>query len=208
MAIKTFDECLNIVESFIPRTLKSNTEYKVLIKTLAYSLMKNYESMDRIDNAYNVDFVDDRDLPKLADTLGISYPVGASAEVLRLLLKYYGKIIKSRGTLKSIKQMIRVLEFSEADLYNLSLDDYSSVEVKEIYDKFLAIKFDGITDFDYAYTMLRKVVPAGYRYEVMNLNGPIVKDFELFYATDKVSNVNILCSDSATATDTASYEEV
>jgi hypothetical protein len=193
--MKTFEECLSIVERIVPKMLSKNPEFSVLLKLLAYSLEMNYKELDRIDNAYNVDFVDKKELPKLADTVGIEYPIGGVTERLRLLLKYYGKIIKNRGTEKSIKQLVRILEYDEVTLYNMSLEDYSDVEVLSEGECFIKILFDGITDFDYAHQMLRKVVPAGYRFEIANKNGPIVKGFDGGSLQD-TSVVNIIVSDT------------
>jgi hypothetical protein len=171
MSVKSFSDCLAVVKGMTPKTLSNNPEFLVLLKLLAYSISKSYDELDRVDNAYNVDFVDDRELPKLADTLGIEYPIGASANVLRLLLKYYGKIIKNRGTEDSIKQLIRILEFSEEAVYDISLEDYTNISIVQEDEYFIKIMYDGITDFDFAKSMLRKVIPAGYRFEVSNRNG-------------------------------------
>lgn len=199
----SFNDCFDIVNGMIPKNLRSNEEYVVLLKLLAYSIFKLYENMERIDNAYSVDGAFDEELPKIADTLGIIYPIGANADRLRLLLKYYGKIINNRGTIYSIKQLARILEMDEPDIYNISLDDYSNVLVEEIYDGFILIKCDNITDFEFANIMLRKVVPAGYRFAVMNRNGPVVLGFERGAVGENVL-VGILGFDEIVSNETAS----
>jgi len=188
LSLKSFDECLSMVEGLVPSILKNNEEYRVLLKILAYSLMRNYEGIDRIDKAYDVDFVDDRDLPKLADTMNIQYPIGSDSDTLRGILKYFKKILKNRGSVDSIKQMVRVLENSEEDLYNISLEDYSDVDVRLSYDGLIVVSYDGIEDFDYTYDMLLRVVPAGYRLELSNLDGPITKGFDIIYS-EEIYNV-------------------
>jgi hypothetical protein len=204
VALKSFDECLEIDSMGVPKKLLNNQDYMTLLKVIASTLEGNYENLHRLDMAYNTSFVDIRDLPKLADTKGIVYPTGADADILRLLLKYYGKILKSRGTFDSIKQMIRLLEFSESDIYNYTLDDYSAVQIKLVDTGFILVKYDGITDFDYAYTMLRKVVPAGFRFEVSNLNGPVVKEYDKILI-DFEGMINLECeilvSDTITSTE-------
>lgn len=199
MAIKSFEECLGIVQGGVPNSLKANKEFNQLLKVLAYSMQKNYDELNRIDNAYNVDFVDIRELSKLADTIGIVYPLGATDEVLRLILKYYGKILKNRGTLDSIKQMVRLLEYGESDLYAGSLDDYTNVSASIEEEGFIFIKYDGIMDFEYAYRMLRKVVPAGYRFEVANKTGPYNKGFDRGIGSDSALSIEILVGDSIVA---------
>jgi hypothetical protein len=169
LSIKSFEECLAIVTEGVPEFLKANEDYYELLKVLAYALQKNYDELNRIDNAYNIDFVDIRELSKIANTLGIEYPIEASEEVLRLILKYYGKIIKNRGTLDSIKQMVRLLEMGESELYDETLFDYTNVEVILVEPGTLQVKYNGNANSDYAYKMLRKVVPAGYRFEITNM---------------------------------------
>jgi len=187
MASKSFEECLSIVNNLVPRKLKNNISFSTLLRILAYSMQKNYDELDRVDGAYDIDTMDEREIPRLADTIGIVFPIDKSVDTLKLILKYYGKIIKDRGSLASIKQMIRIIESTEEDLYNMSLDDYSDVTVSLIEPGFMMIRHDGTIDIEYAYSMLRKVVPAGYRYEIANRSGPIVKGFDSGYVEETYS---------------------
>jgi hypothetical protein len=80
--------------------------------------------------------------------------------------------------------MIRILELDEITAYTITPESYNSVIVSETLPGFLLIKCDNITDLEFANIMMRKVVPAGYRFSVMNRNGPLVLGFEVVYINE------------------------
>jgi P2-related tail formation protein len=177
--MKTYNECVQVIKSLIPNNMFINEGFRALVNVVAYTMSKQYEQMDYLSNVYNVGKVDDDLLSKLADTLDIDYPIGSTEGRLRLLLKYYNKILKNRGTLDSIKQMVRILELTEEEVYDLTLSEYSNVNISQPLFGVILIKTDLVSDLDFAKKMLRKVIPAGYRCVIFSSStGPNKGSFE------------------------------
>jgi hypothetical protein len=130
---KTLEECIELVNRGVPEIYQAHDEFKVLQRFLAYSVKRIFESIEAIDYVYSPDFVEDRLLPILADTVGVEYPVGGRSERLRLLLKYYMKIMKVRGTEIAITHLSRILEMSEEEAYYEHLDNFNRIRITHEY---------------------------------------------------------------------------
>lgn len=162
----------------VPEVLSNNKDYQVFLELLGSALYRDHRLISVLDNAYNVDLLDDEMLPKLADTLEIDYPITFSISRLRLLLKYYNKIIRNRGSLDSIQQMLRILEATEEDIAMNLIPEYNDLEITEMREGSILIEYDGITEFEFARKMLRKVRPAGYEVILANKEGPVKYKFD------------------------------
>lgn len=160
------DYFIERVKKSFPSYLSKMNEFQVIIKLMAWAVARSYQQPRILKYLYNPSLVMEELLPRLADTLSFTYPVDYSTEQLRILIKYLQKIRRSRGTIKSIKQLVRLLETSEEDIYSMSFMDYNSVEVISSIPGVLIIQYGAITDQEFAESMLKLVVPAGYRFYV------------------------------------------
>lgn len=147
-----------------PSIYAENKQFSILIRVMAWAVARSYQQPLILKYLYNTDLVMDELLPRLADTLGFKYPYDYAYDKLRVLIKYIQKIRRARGTINSIKQLIRLLEISEEEILELPLKDYASIivercvdglyseeEVKELWlqsdlYKAAALSMSGITD--------------------------------------------------------------
>ncbi|WJZ23506.1 tail protein I [Listeria phage LIS04] len=163
----------------VPEVLSTNPSYDILLKVLGWALSRDHKLISSLDSAYNADTADEELLTKLADTLSIDYPLTYDSGRLRLLLKYYNKIRRNRGSLDSIKQIIRIIESTEEEIALNENDKHSDLKVIQIRPGSIIIKYDGITDFEFTREMLKKVRPVGYEINLAHIEGPVKYDFDL-----------------------------
>lgn len=149
-----------------PISLSENEQYAIIIKVMAWAVARSYQQPRILKYLYNPVLVLDELLPRLADTLSFTYPLEYPLDQLRVLIQYLQKIRRTRGTFDSIRRLLRLLETTEADVLALTFYDYSSVEIEEVSAGFLYIRYNKIQDFDFANSMLRLVVPAGYTWRL------------------------------------------
>ena len=151
-----------------PTVLTEIEQYQVFIRLLAWALARSYQQPLILRYLYNPELVMEDLLPRLADTLSFTYPLEYPTSWLRLLLRYLQKIRRSRGTWKSVKQLLRLLESSEEDILSLDFNDYAAVTVEELSPGRVVIAYGNIKDFEFANSMLRMVMPAGYDWRLEN----------------------------------------
>lgn len=144
-----------------PSVLSDKQQYQILVRVMAWAVARSYQQPRILKYLYNPDLVLDVLMPRLADTLGFTYPLEYPLAWLRVLLKYIQKIRRSRGTFGAIKKLIRLLEISEEEVLSLSFKDYTSVDVEEIEPGFLLVHYNRLNDFDFLDQMMRLVMPAG-----------------------------------------------
>jgi hypothetical protein len=88
-------------------------------------------SVDGISNsiltAYDFNQCSNDVIYKLATLYNINYPLDYNIDKLRLLVKYYAYILKRRGTIQAIKDICRIIDRSEADMYNGDFADDTEV---------------------------------------------------------------------------------
>lgn len=181
-----FPKCL-LVEDFI-----------VISDLLAYAATNSADEERVLKYIYNTYLTEKELLPKSADTLGFNYPIGYPLEQLRVILEYYRKILKKRGTIKSIKQIIRLLNVSEDDIIRKDIKDYAEVIVEEVKEGFLLIKYDGIIDESFTEDILLKVVPAGNDFRLESTEkGPKRYRMDFLKFNEKLCKIEFIVSDSA-----------
>ncbi|AMM44854.1 hypothetical protein SP15_055 [Bacillus phage SP-15] len=185
--IRNEEYYFELAKRAVPDVLSRDPKYQIILKLLAYALYRDRELISALDYAYNADLADSELLTKIADTLAIDYPLAFDEGRLRLLLKYYNKIRRNRGSLDSIKQLIRILETTEEDIALNRVAEYLDLTVEEIREGSIIIEYDGITDFEFVHSMLRTVRPAGYEVHLANKDGPVKYKYDSGVAEDTVN---------------------
>ena len=152
----------------------NDSDLKPFFDVIYDSAQNSFKQIDYLRYIYSVEEVDARYLPRMADALGFLFITEDSSpdniEYLRVFTKYYMEIRKQRGTMDSIKRMIRLINVKEEDICNGSFSDYTSVDIENPEPGFLRVIYNHINsnDLEFAYNLLKKVVPAGHRYEVVS----------------------------------------
>lgn len=188
----------------VPKILSEDKNYQVLLELLGSALYRDHNLINNLDYAYNADLADGELLTRIADTLGIDYPISFDENRLRLLLKYYNKIRRNRGSLDSIMQLIRILEATEEDIALNKTEMFDQLEVEEIREGSIIIKYDGITNFEFVHQMLKRVRPAGYEVLLSHIKGPSKYKFDISNGKEKQTIKSWMSkSDKATAQDSA-----
>ncbi len=156
----------------LPEHLLNKEDYRVILQLIFDATEKSFDQIGYLRYIYSVDSADSVYLPRLADTLKFNFPVGQGFTIdhLRLFVKYYMEIRKQRGTMESIKKMVRLVRTTEKDICAGSFSDYTDVGIERLGAGSLRIRYDSLSnsDLQWAYDLLKKVVPAGHVYEVTN----------------------------------------
>lgn len=163
-----------------PSFLVESDQFRILVRILAWAVANSYLQPRILKYIYHPELSYPAFLPRLADTLGFSYPfeygvassdyspesgVDGGLSKLRLILKYLQKIRRSRGTFDSIRKLIRLLYVTERDILSMNPNFYASVSVEQVFPGIIYIRYAAIVEEDEFVTdMLKMVVPAGYKY--------------------------------------------
>ncbi len=161
-----------LMRKSLPEHLLNKEDYRVILQLIFDAAKLSFEQIDYLRFIYAVDSADPVYLPRLADTLKFNFPVGQGFTInhLRLFVKYYMEIHKQRGTMESIKKMVRLIRVTEEDICAGSFPDYTGVKVERLGAGILKITYSSLSsgDLQWAYELLKKVVPAGHIYQVAN----------------------------------------
>lgn len=184
-----YNLCYEKVTRTVPKVLADNTDYQVFLKLIAYGIFKSYIKIEDLNFVYDADKLDASLLRRLADSIGIFYPMEMAEDEIRVILKYFNKIKSIRGTESSIKQLVRILNRTEQSIIDGGLAEYVDVEVEEYQEGCLIVRYDGITDFDFVREMLKFVTPVGYKLEVAHKDKGGIK-----FSSDVSNNVTEITS--------------
>ena len=146
----------SLINSTTPDVLRSSA-FDVFGKLLTSSASRVLINSNQITEAYNLDTLSEDMVYRLISFYDIEYPLNYEISWLELLVKTIEKIRKVRGTEKSIRMLLRVLERSEMDLYN---DDSDDIEIHGT-DGHYYIHCSRLRNKEFTEYMLRKVMRAG-----------------------------------------------
>ncbi len=151
-----------------------NSELKPFFDVIYDSVEESFKQIDYLRYIYSIEEVDARYLPRMADALKFLFVTNTSSpdniEYLRTFTKYYMYIRKQRGTIESVKRLVRLINVKEEDICSGSFADYVGVSVTSPVAGKLRITYNQLSasDLEFAYELLKKVVPAGHSYEIVS----------------------------------------
>ncbi len=162
----------DLLKRSVPEHLLKKEDFSVILNLIFNASEESFNQIDYLRFIFCVDSADPKYLPRLADTLKFDFPVDAGFTIshLRLFVKYYMEIRKIRGTIESIKKMVRLIKVTEVDICSGSFPNYMGVTVSRVGVGELLISYNQLVsaDLEFVYKLLRKVVPAGHKYTVTN----------------------------------------